>query len=115
MLLLTIVGLYSVTASRVTQRRHEIALRIALGASPQGVRRTIVLHSAAITTTGLVPGAILGLLATTFVASVLQGVERPPTAITLALGALLLALTLAATLAPAQRAASTDPMRVLKD
>jgi putative ABC transport system permease protein len=115
MLLLTIVGLYSVTASRVTQRRHEIAIRIALGATPHSVRRSILVHSAAITAAGLTPGILLGLTATTLVAGILPGLEPATTSITASLGALLLALTIVATLSPARRAASTDPMRVLKD
>jgi ABC-type antimicrobial peptide transport system permease subunit len=115
MLLLTIVGLYSVTASRVTQRRHEIAIRIALGATPHSVRRSILLHSAIITAAGLTPGILLGLTATTAVAGILPGLEPATTSITTALGGALLALTALATISPARRAASTDPMRVLKD
>ena len=107
--------LYSVTASRVTQRRHEIAIRIALGATPPSVRRSILVHSVIITATGLTPGILLGLTATTFVAGILPGLEPATTSITASLSAALLALTLAATLSPARRAASTDPMRVLKD
>jgi ABC-type antimicrobial peptide transport system permease subunit len=115
MLLLTIVGLYSVTASRVTQRRQEIGLRIALGASPARVRTTILSSAIAIAAAGLVPGIVLGLTATRVVASILPGLQPSPAVVVAGLALTLIALSALATLAPAQRAASTDPMRVLKD
>ncbi len=115
MLLLTVVGLYSIMTSRVTQRRKEIGIRLALGATPEHMRRTILTHAAVIATCGLIPGIATGSAATTFIARVLPGLEPSTITTTTAIAATLITIATLATLAPARRAASTDPMRVLKD
>jgi len=113
-LVLTAVGLYGFLAFRVTQRRREIGIRMALGASRGETVALILRDTARMAVIGLAIGAALALAAARFEAAVLFGV-RPldgPSLIA-ALGALGIAVAAAAWI-PARRAASVDPMEALR-
>ena len=113
-LALTVVGLYGFLAFRVNQRRREIGIRMALGASRETTALLILRDTARMAGIGLLLGLLLAIGATRLETSMLFGV-RPLDALSLvcAIGVLTIAISLAAWL-PARRAASIDPMRALR-
>jgi predicted permease len=113
-LALTIVGLYGFLAFRVNQRRREIGIRMALGASRESTAFLVLRDTARMAWIGLALGLILAMGATRLETSMLFGV-RPLDALSLsgAIAVLAVAVTLAAWL-PARRAASIDPIRALR-
>jgi putative ABC transport system permease protein len=114
-LVLSAVGLYGLTAYAVTSRRAEIGIRIALGASTDGVVRLMLRRVAWLVGCGIVIGACLSAWASTFVRTLLYGLE-PRDPMTFAGSALLLtAVAALAAWLPARRAARIDPMSVLRD
>jgi ABC-type antimicrobial peptide transport system permease subunit len=113
-LALTVVGLYGFLAFRVTQRRREIGIRMALGASRQATARLVLRDTVRMAAIGLTVGLALALGAARLETSVLFGVQ-PLDALSLggALCALAVAVVAAAWL-PALRAASIEPMQALR-
>jgi ABC-type antimicrobial peptide transport system permease subunit len=113
--LLAGLGLYGVTSYAVTRRRIEIGIRMALGAAPGGVVRLILSRVAILVGTGVALGAIAGLWASKFVASLLYGLE-PHDPLTFIAGAVTLgAIGAAAGWLPAWRASRIDPAAVLRE
>jgi predicted permease len=113
-LALTIVGLYGFLAFRVNQRRREIGIRMALGASRETTALLILRDTARIACIGLALGLVLAIGATRLETSMLFGVRPLDTlSITCALAVLGIAIVLAAWL-PARRAASVDPIQALR-
>jgi ABC-type antimicrobial peptide transport system permease subunit len=113
-LLLAAAGIFAVTAYSVTQRTHEIGVRVALGARRFDVLRLVVGGAMKTAAIGLGIGLALAVLLTRAVSSALFGVVQFDT-ITIAL--LTLALASVAALAayvPALRAAKVDPMVALR-
>jgi putative ABC transport system permease protein len=113
-LLLAAAGIFAVTAYSVTQRTHEIGVRVALGARRFDVLRLVVGGAMKTAAIGLGIGLALAVLLTRAVSSALFGVVQFDT-ITIAL--LTLALASVAALAaylPARRAAKVDPMVALR-
>ena len=113
-LLLASLGVYSVTSYGVSQRLHEIGVRMALGADRARtvwmVVRTVLIHTAI----GLVVGLPLAMLSTSAIAAQLFDVNRrDPFVFATAIGVLVISALLAAAL-PARRAASVDPARALR-
>jgi putative ABC transport system permease protein len=113
-LLLAAVGIYGVMRYSVEQRSHEIAIRMALGATRGRVVRLIV-------TEGLVLAAIglgLGLVGAYFIGKAMQsslyGVSAMDYRSFAVVGVVLMVAALAACGLPALRAASTEPMKVLR-
>jgi putative ABC transport system permease protein len=113
-LLLAAAGIFAVTAYSVTQRTHEIGVRVALGARHFDVLRLVVGGAMRTALLGLGIGLVLALLLTRAISSALFGVVQFDL-ITITL--LTLALASVATLAayvPARRAARVDPMVALR-
>jgi putative ABC transport system permease protein len=112
--LLALAGVYGVVAYAVRQREREIAVRLAVGASPAQVVGLFVREGGIVVGAGLALGIVITLAATRVIASELFGVSpRDPAA----LGAAILAFGLAglvAVWAPARRAAHTDPAVALR-
>jgi hypothetical protein len=114
-LVLSSVGLYGLTAYAVASRRAEIRIRMALGATSDGVVRLMLRRIAWLVGWGVVLGACLSAWKSTFVRTLLYGLE-PRDPITFAGSAVLLASVAAiAAWLPARRAARIDPMSVLRD
>jgi len=116
-LLLAGLGLYGVMSYAVSRRRAEIGIRMALGASPAGAIRLILLRAAALVGLGVAAGTVLTLWAAKFMtgSSLIYGVQ-PRDPITLASAALVLtAVGAAAGYIPARRASRIDPARVLRE
>ena len=114
-LLLAAIGLYGVMAYAVTQRTHEIGIRVALGASRGQVIRMVLGQSLAITGFGIAIGFIGAIVVARAVSNMLFGI-RPGDPVTFALVAAGLALVaLAASYIPAWRASAVDPAISLRN
>ena len=109
---LAITGLYALLAQLVAQRTHEIAVRVALGATRLAVAGLLLRQSALLVLAGTAVG--LGASAARLLAT-LTGQVNPLDGITLiAVAALLAVVGAAATLVPAFRAIRTDPVSALR-
>jgi predicted permease len=112
-LALTVVGLYGFLAFRVTQRRREIGIRMALGATREATAWLVVRDTARLAAIGLGLGVLLSIAAARVETAALFGV-RPLDAISFAAALAVLSLAIvAAALLPARRAASIDPIQAL--
>jgi macrolide transport system ATP-binding/permease protein len=113
-LTLATVGLYSVMAYAVSQRTHEMGIRLALGASPSELRRMIVGSGMKVAAVGLALGAIGAAAVSRLLTSLLNGVSpTDPLTFGVVVGALALVAFIAA-LVPARRASSVDPIVALR-
>ena len=113
-LTLSAIGVYGVMAYSVTQRTHEIGVRMALGAMRQDVMRLILSQALKLAVFGLGIGLIGAFAATRMLASLLYRV-RPADPVTFAAITLLLAaITIFAGLVPAIRATRIDPLVALR-
>ncbi len=113
-LVLATVGVYGVMAYTVAQRRHEVGIRLALGAQPRDVLRIVVGQALKMAVVGLALGVPLAALLGMGLSSVLDGaIPFDP----ISVGAFMLMLCAIVALAsflPARRAARTDPAEVLR-
>ena len=113
-LLLGIVGVYGVISYAVSQRRHELGLRIALGAQAGQVKVMVLRQSLSIAAIGVAIGLTLAFGLTRLMSSMLYGVS-PVDPVTFGLVAVgLTAVAVAASYLPAHRAASADPLEALR-
>ena len=112
---LATVGLYGVIAYMVARRRNEIGIRIALGASRIGVVRLVLREAALLLALGLAVGVGLTLWAGRAAASLLFGLKPDDFATLAGAVVLLAAVALAASYAPARRAARMEPMQALRE
>ena len=113
-LLLTSAGIYGVVAYATALRTKEVGIRVALGATPRNVV-SIVLRSAIIPlTTGLIAGAIAALMLSRLLSSLLYETSSTDLAAYLGAAALLLVLGFIASMRPAWRAATADPLNALR-
>jgi putative ABC transport system permease protein len=113
-LVLAAIGLYGVVAYAVAERRREIGIRIALGATPKDVRRLVLRTGAATVALGLFTGAAASLLLLRLLRSMLFGVGANDPATLIGAGALLAAVALAAHWGPVRQALRVDPMASLR-
>ncbi len=113
-LLLALVGIYSVLAYAVTQRKQEWGVRLALGATPARLIRMVAGDGLRLTAVGLLAGGVLGWLVAASMSRLLFGI-RPLDAMSFAgAGLLLLFSGLLASFIPAARAARIDPVSILR-
>jgi predicted permease len=114
-LILACIGIYGVMAYTVSRRANEIGIRMALGAQRGRVLRMILNDAWWLALVGVIAGLGAALGMGRWIASMLYGL-RPSDPFTLLTAALLLIfVALAASWIPAYRAASTDPMRALRN
>jgi putative ABC transport system permease protein len=113
-LLLAVVGLYAVIAYLVAQRRHEIGLRIALGATGADVVRLTVGQALRLAIVGTAIGLGLSVALARVMESALLGIASAGVGVFAAFAGVLMAAALSAGYLPARRAASIDPMIALR-
>ena len=113
-LILAAIGIYGVVAQSVIDRTHEIGVRMALGARPAAVLRSVIWEGLVMGIAGMGLGLAATLLLARFLASLLYAV--PPLDFPTFLGAslVLTATVLAASYFPARRAAQLDPVAALR-
>jgi putative ABC transport system permease protein len=112
--LLALLGIYSVIAFSTAMRTQEMAIRLALGAQRSGVMRMVLISGAKLGLVGCGIGAIAAFFATRLLRSLLFRVDAlDPVVLTLAAVSILL-LALAASVIPARRAASIEPLEALR-
>jgi putative ABC transport system permease protein len=113
-ILLSVLGIYSVVAFSAALREQEMAIRMALGAQRSGILSLVFTSAAKLAVAGCVLG-LLGAAAASHLLSAFLFDVSPFDPFVLALAAVLvLTLVLAASLLPARRAASIDPMKALR-
>jgi ABC-type antimicrobial peptide transport system permease subunit len=113
-LLLSLLGIYSVIAFSVALRTQEMAIRLALGSQRGMVMRLILASAARLGLLGCGIGVVAALFATRLLRSMLFEVDPLDPVVLAAAATSLFLLVLAASLIPAQRAASVDPMQALR-
>jgi putative ABC transport system permease protein len=111
---LAVVGIYGLMSYTVSQRTHELGIRMALGAGRFEILRMVTNEGARLTASGIVAGTLLSLVSTRLVKNLLFGVGAadPATFVAMALSCALAAFT--ASYIPARRAARTDPMVAIR-
>jgi putative ABC transport system permease protein len=113
-MLLAAAGVYGVISFAVSQRTREIGIRMALGASPGQVMRSILGHGMALVSIGVALGLVASQLTAGLLKSMLFGVSTRDLGTYLAVVAGVALVGLAANYAPARRAAGVDPVRALR-
>jgi predicted lysophospholipase L1 biosynthesis ABC-type transport system permease subunit len=113
-LLLVAIGFYGVMSSRTARRKSEFGIRLALGATRRNILMLIVGQTARILGAGIVPGAILSILAVRAASHFLYGSVSANSVAVVAASVVLVCAGCVATLIPARRAAFADPLETLR-
>ena len=113
-LVLASSGVYGVMAHSVTERRHEIGIRLALGAEPRQVLRWIAGRGIRLAVIGIGIGLPLAFVLARLMASLMFGVSATDPLIFTAIPALLAVVAVAACYLPSRRATRVDPMIALR-
>ncbi|HYL06753.1 MAG TPA: FtsX-like permease family protein [Thermoanaerobaculia bacterium] len=108
------LGIYAVAAHAVIQRRHELGVRLALGARRGQVQRMILREGLLLFAGGIAAGSLASLVATRMLATFLFGVTASQPLLALAILLVLAAVTGAALWLPAARASAVDPAVALR-
>jgi len=112
-LLLAAIGIYGVLAQSVSQRTHEIGIRMALGAQTRDVLKLIVRQGMSLTAIGIVVGLAGAFALTRLLASLLFGVGATDPMTFIWIPVLLVAVSFFACYIPARRASRLDPIKAL--
>jgi putative ABC transport system permease protein len=113
-LLLASIGIYGVLSYSVSQRTHEMGIRMALGADPRDVLRLVVGDGLKVAMTGVIAGVLAAYPAMRLMATLLYGVETGDPAVYLSVAGMLTLVALAASYMPARRATRVQPMVALR-
>lgn len=113
-LLLAVVGIYGVISYSVSQRTHELGIRLALGAQTHNVLSLILLQGLKLAVTGVALGLLAAFAVTRVMESLLFGVSATDPLTFAGIAMLLASVALLACFFPARRAAKTDPIIALR-
>ena len=113
-LVLATVGVYGLMSFSVSQKRHELGIRMALGASKRDVLALFLKQAASLVGIGLAIGLVLAWAATRLLASLLYGVSGSNPAVFASVAILLAVVALAGSFFPSRRAATLDPIVALR-
>ncbi len=111
---LSCIGLFGLVAYQTARRTGEIGVRMALGARPWDIARSVLADSLRLVLCGLALGVPLALVATRLVRSYLFGLSPHDPATLVGSAVLLILVSLTAVWLPARRAAKTEPMEALR-
>ena len=113
-LLLAGLGIYGVISYIVSERTHEIGIRLALGAQSRNILRMVLRQGLGLALVGTAVGLICALIVSHLMAGLLYGV-RPTDPLTIAgVALLLIGVALLACYIPARRAIHVDPLVALR-
>jgi ABC-type antimicrobial peptide transport system permease subunit len=112
--LVAAIGLYSVISYLVTQRTHELGVRIALGARPGSIVGLVVRYGVGLTVAGIVIGIVLALNAAGWIQPLLFDTSARNPVVFGGVALLLLAVAAVASVVPAWRASRVDPIEALR-
>jgi predicted permease len=113
-LVLGAVGLYGVLSYSVARRAQEIGVRMALGAEASAVRRMFMWQGTRMAMLGIAIGVLVAAGLTTYVQTLLFGINRLDITAFAGMSAVMLAVALLASYIPARRASRVDPMLALR-
>jgi putative ABC transport system permease protein len=113
-LVLAAVGVFGVMAYAVTERRHEIGIRIALGARARDVIRMVLRRTLTLVVPGVLLGVVCALAVTRVLSRLLFDIDPTDPATFVAVAALLGAVAIMAAVIPARRAGRVNPVEVLR-
>ena len=113
-LILAIIGVYGVVSYMAAQRTHEIGIRLALGALPGEILRTVLRHGISIVVLGSMVGILLAFGLARIVGHFLVGVSPTDPVTYVVVFSLVLLVALAASYIPARRATKIDPLVALR-
>jgi putative ABC transport system permease protein len=113
-LTLAAIGIYGIVAYTVTERTHEIGVRVALGAQRRDVMAMVVGQGMTMTIVGTAIGVAASAALSRLMSSLLFGVSAVDPATFVAIPLLLIAVALAACYVPARRAMRVDPLQTLR-
>jgi predicted permease len=114
-LLLAAIGAYGVLSYLVTQRRREIGIQVALGASRTAILREVMAHGLMLTLIGLAAGVSAAVVSTRLMESLLFEVSPGDPATLAGVAALITIVATAASLVPAIHATQVDPIVALRE
>jgi putative ABC transport system permease protein len=113
-LILASIGIYGVISYSVSERSHELGLRMALGAQQRDVVRLVLRQAMTLSLLGILLGAAVSFVAAPLLAEFLYGVKPHDVLTLVSVSSLLLAVSFLASYIPARRATLIDPMETLR-
>jgi len=113
-LLLAGLGIYGVISYLVSERTHEIGIRLALGASRSNILRMVLRQGLGLAIVGAAVGLVCALIVSHLMASLLYGVRPTDPFTFVGVALLLIAVALLACYIPARYATRVDPMTALR-
>ena len=113
-LLLSAMGVYGLVSQAVNQRIREVAIRLALGATPADVLASVASRAFLAAVTGIAVGTVAAFMFSGVLKGLLYGVQPHDAVSFVAAGTALLAVTTAAAIVPAWRAIRIDPVTILR-
>jgi ABC-type antimicrobial peptide transport system permease subunit len=111
---LAALGLFGVLSFLVAQRRYEIGIRAALGARRGDVTWLVLKQALRLGAGGVVMGALVAVAVVTLLRAIIHGLEPLDLLVFGGMAAIMVLVAVLASMVPARRAASVDPMEALR-